>query len=50
MNLWYLHLSAALLLVFIGMFMHWSIVVAGALWPFWPLVRELLHRRKARRR
>jgi hypothetical protein len=46
-NLWYFHLTLALLLVFLGLFMHWTVVLAGAIWPFIPVVRELLRRRRS---
>lgn len=49
MNLWYFHLTLALLLVFMGLFMHWTVVLAGAIWPFVPVVRELLRRRRSSR-
>lgn len=47
-NLWYFHLTLALLLVFLGLFIHWTVVLAGAIWPFVPVVRELLRRRRER--
>ena len=47
-NLWYFHLTMALALVFLGLFIHWSVVLAGAIWPFVPVVRELLRRRRPR--
>jgi hypothetical protein len=44
-----MHLALALLLVFLGLFIHWTVLLAGAIWPFVPLVRELLRRRRSSR-
>jgi len=47
---WYLILSMSFLLILIGLFSHWSILLAGALLPFLPVVGLLLHRRRKRLR
>jgi len=49
MNFWYLHLTLAMLLVFLGLFIHWTVVLAGAAWPFLLVLRELLRRRRSGR-
>jgi len=38
-------LAVGLTLVIFGLFIHWSLILAGALLPFLPLVSELLRRR-----
>jgi hypothetical protein len=43
---WYLSIGASLLLVFIGLYTHWSIILLGALLPFAPLVIFLMNRRR----
>ncbi|MCC5793440.1 MAG: hypothetical protein JJT85_01740 [Chromatiales bacterium] len=45
MSRWYLKLGIALLLTFLGLFIHWSVVVAGAAMPFVTVLREWLRRR-----
>ena len=49
MGTWYLSLAGCLLLVMIGMYIHWSIVLLGLLLPFLPMVSFLLARRTQRR-
>ena len=44
MGAWYFSLGASLLLVFIGLYTHWSIILLGALLPFVPLVTFLINR------
>ena len=46
---WYLSLAGCLLLVMIGMYIHWSLVLLGLLLPFLPMVSFLLARRAGRR-
>jgi hypothetical protein len=41
---WYFSIGASLLLVFIGLYTHWSIILLGALLPFVPLVTFLINR------
>lgn len=48
-NLWYLNLGTALLVMFFGLFIHWTVVLAGALMPFWMVLREWRRRRAAAR-
>ena len=50
MGAWYLSLAGCLLLVMIGMYIHWSVVLLGLLLPFLPMVSFLLARRRAERR
>lgn len=47
---WYLSLAGSLLLVLVGMYIHWSVVVLGLLLPFLPMVSFVLARRTERRR
>ena len=49
MGTWFISLSAALFVILIGLYIHWSVVLAGALLPFIPLLTELLRLRQARR-
>jgi lipid-A-disaccharide synthase-like uncharacterized protein len=46
---WYLSLAGCLLLVMMGMYIHWSIVLLGLVLPFLPMVSFLLARRAERR-
>ena len=46
---WYLSLAGCLLLVMMGMYIHWSIVLLGLMLPFLPMVSFLLARRAERR-
>ena len=46
---WYLSLSGCLLLVFIGMYTHWTLIAVGALLPFVPLITYILKQRADRR-
>lgn len=50
MGSWSLAVSAAIVLVLVGLFTHWILIVAGVLLPVWPLVSELLRRRRTRPR
>jgi hypothetical protein len=43
---WYLSIGGSLLLVFIGLYTHWSIILLGAVLPFVPLVTFLMNRGK----
>jgi len=47
---WYLTLAASLVLILIGMYIHWSVVVFGLILPFIPMVSFVLSRRAERRR
>jgi hypothetical protein len=47
MGAWSFLLALGLLLVFVGLFTHWSILLIGALLPFVPVVSELLRRRRS---
>ncbi len=49
MGAWYLSLAGSLVLIMIGMYIHWSIVLLGFLLPFLPMVSFLLARRAERR-
>ena len=44
MGAWYFSIGVSLLLVFIGLYTHWSIILLGALLPFVPLVTFLINR------
>ncbi len=45
---WYLSLGVSLFLVLIGIYIHWSVVLVGALLPVWPMIATLVERRRAR--
>jgi hypothetical protein len=46
MGAWSLLLGTGIVLVFIGLYTHWSIMLIGALLPFVPVVSELIKRRR----
>lgn len=46
MGAWSLLIALGLVLVFLGLFTHWSLIFIGALLPFIPLVSEILRRRR----
>lgn len=46
MSGWFWLIALGLFLVLIGLYLHWSVVLLGALLPFVPIVAELLRRRK----
>lgn len=48
MGHWYFVLFISLLVMMIGLSIHWTVVLAGALLPFVPMVTLLLRRRRAR--
>ncbi|MEO7385399.1 MAG: hypothetical protein ABIX37_00535 [Gammaproteobacteria bacterium] len=43
---WFWLIALGLFLVLVGLYMHWSIVLLGALLPFVPVVAEWLRRRR----
>ena len=45
---WFWLIALGLFLVLIGLYLHWSVILLGALLPFVPVVAELLRRRRAR--
>lgn len=49
MGTWYISLAASLLVILVGMYVHWTVVVAGLLLPFVPMVTFVLARRAERR-
>ncbi len=49
MGTWYLSLAVSLFLILIGIYIHWTVVAAGLLLPFVPMISVLLERRRARR-
>lgn len=50
MGAWFWLIVVGLLLVMVGLYLHWSLVLAGALLPFVPVVAEWQRRRQARAR
>jgi hypothetical protein len=46
MGAWSLLIMVGLLLVFLGLFTHWSVMLAGALLPFVPVIAEIVRRRR----
>jgi hypothetical protein len=48
MGAWLWTITLGLFLVLMGLYIHWSVVLAGALLPFVPVLAELLRRRRAR--
>ena len=46
MAAWSLLIVTGLLLMFLGLFTHWSIIVIGAVLPFVPIALEVLRRRR----
>lgn len=49
MGSWLWTIALGLFLVLMGLYIHWSVVLAGALLPFLPVLAELQRRRRARR-
>jgi len=49
MGTWYLSLAFSLFLIFIGLYIHWSVVLVGVMLPFIPMISVLLERRSRRR-
>lgn len=49
MGPWLWTVTLGLFVVFVGLYIHWSVVLAGALLPFAPMLAELQRRRRARR-
>jgi len=47
---WYLSLAASLLLILVGLYIHWSVVLVGLLLPLLPMLTFVLSRRAERRR
>lgn len=45
---WFWLITLGLFLVLMGLFIHWTVVVAGALLPLIPVLAELLRRRRRR--
>lgn len=48
MGSWFLVLSLSLLVVLVGLYIHWSVVLLGALLPFIPVLSALRERRSSR--
>jgi len=48
MGVWYLGLAVSLILILVGIYIHWSVVLAGLLLPFVPLISVLLGRHRQR--
>ena len=48
MGTWYLSLAFSLFLILVGMYIHWSVVLAGLLLPFVPMISILRDRRRRR--
>jgi len=46
---WLWLIAVGLFLVLVGLYLHWSVVLAGALLPFVPVVAEWRRRRANRR-
>lgn len=46
MGAWWLLIMTGLLLVFLGLFTHWSIILIGAVLPFVPIALEVIRRRR----
>ena len=49
MGTWYLSLAGSVLLVLLGLYIHWSVVAIGLALPFLPMVSFVLSRRRTRR-
>ncbi len=48
MGAWSLLIVFGLLLVFVGLFTHWSVILLGAALPVLPVAWELIKRRRRR--
>ncbi|MDH3977761.1 MAG: hypothetical protein OEU86_04545 [Gammaproteobacteria bacterium] len=49
MGSWYLSLVVSLFLIMIGLYMHWTVMAAGLILPFIPIISLLVQRRRARK-
>jgi hypothetical protein len=49
MGSWYLSIGMSLLLILVGLSIHWSVVLLGCLLPFLPMLSFLVSRNAARR-
>ena len=47
MGSWSHAIAASIFLVLLGLVTHWSLIVLGALLPVWPVLGELIRRRRA---
>lgn len=45
---WFWLIALGLFLVLVGLYIHWSVVLAGALLPLVPILAEYLKRRRGR--
>ncbi|MEO8445754.1 MAG: hypothetical protein ABI567_12175 [Gammaproteobacteria bacterium] len=45
---WFWLIALGLFLVLIGLYLHWSVILLGALLPFVPVVAEYLRRRRSK--
>ena len=43
---WFWLIALGLFMVLIGLYLHWSVVLLGALLPVLPILAELLRRRR----
>ncbi len=48
MGTWYLSLALSLFLILVGLWIHWSVVLVGALLPFIPMLLVVVQRRRRR--
>jgi hypothetical protein len=48
MGSWSLAVGAAVFLVLLGLVTHWSLIVLGVALPVWPVLSELIRRRRER--
>lgn len=46
---WFWLIALGLFLVLTGLYIHWTVVLFGALLPFLPVLAELLRRRRNKR-
>ena len=49
MGAWTILIAVGLVIAFVGLFTHWSLIAIGALLPVLPLATELVRRRRDRR-
>lgn len=46
---WFWLIALGLFLVLVGLYIHWTVVLLGALLPLVPIVAEYLRRRRGRK-
>ncbi|CAG0940891.1 hypothetical protein GPROT2_01136 [Gammaproteobacteria bacterium] len=46
MGSWSVAIAASIFLILLGLVTHWSLILLGVLLPLWPVLSELIRRRR----